>query len=623
MASPSAVRALAARAGIADSYVDVAGARHETSEATQRALLAAMGFDVSSTESCLAAIETLGPRPREGMPAAGRCFTVEEALRGRKAWGLVVNLWAVRSRRNWGVGDLTDLADLAAWASAHGADFIGVNPLHATRAHRGDASPYSPTSRLFRNALYLDIDQVPELRESPEARMLVEDREFQLEIEAMRGVERLDHGRVMALKVPVLELLHRSFAARHRGQGSERGIAYDRFRARSGEALEHFATWCALEDHMSQEGFVGWSEWPARLRDPHSAAVRRFRGEHEEEVDFHAWVQFEIDRQLGEASARARASGMRIGLYQDLAVGTVGDGADTWMFPGLFASGASVGCPPDSLGPEGQDWGFPPVDPRRLEEEGFDYWRMLVESAFAHAGAVRVDHVLGLQRLFWIPRGRPASEGAYVAQPFDELLRVLAAESRRTKAVVVGEDLGTVPEGLEDALARWGVLSTRVLWFERERDGSFVAPSRVSPRALVTATTHDLPTILGWWSGRDVALRQELALRGAARDVAGDRRALWSRLGEEGLVSGDAPTDVGDQRLVAAVNALLCRTRAPLVGVTLEDLVGETEPANLPGVTGERFPSWTRRLRVDIEDLPHDPFVARALSGMAGRARAT
>jgi 4-alpha-glucanotransferase len=347
--------------------------------------------------------------------------------------------------------------------------------------------------------------------------------------------------------------------------------------------------------------------------------VARFRRAHAREIDFHRFVQFELDRQLGEAARAARRAGMAIGLYPDLALGSAGGGAETWSFPGLFAEGASLGAPPDDFAREGQDWAIPPLDPLRLREEGFAFYRRLLRTAFAHAGALRVDHVLGLFRQFWIPRGSPAAEGAYVRQPTRELLAILAEESRRARALVVGEDLGTVPPGTQARLARHGVLSSRVLYFERDRGG--FRPSRAwSPRALGTANTHDLVPLAGFAQGRDLRLRRragafasERALGAALAERADTARALVRRLRAEGLLS---EADPDPEALAVAVSAFLGRTPCPLVALSLDDAVGEREPVNLPGVAPRAHPSWTRRMAVPLERLARHPGLRACLAAL-------
>lgn len=627
--SRPALYALAERAGILPEYERAGtGERQPTSDATRVALLRALGMEAGEEGAARRALEALAPEAPPAHPAdTPRCVAPEERLGSRRVFGLWANLYSLRSARGHGVGDLTDLRALVRFAGALGADFVGLNPLHVTHNRPPHVSPYSPVSRLFRNPIYLDAEALPELAESPEARRLLDDPRFRSAREATRSSERVDYAGVTALLRPVLEALHRSFFSLHRGRSSERGEAYRRFRRRQGSLLDDFASFLALGEALGRDAHdPDWRRWPEPFRHPRSPAVREFRERNVRAVDFHAFLQFELDRQLEAAAEEARRAGLRIGLYQDLALGSAGSSFDAWAFPGLFVHDVHVGAPPDPFAREGQDWGLPPLDPRRLEASGFEYWRRLLDGAFEHAGALRIDHVMGLSRQFWVPRGHPASEGAYVRFPEHGLLSVLAEESRRHDALVVGEDLGTVPAGFPDALARFGVLSSQVLLFEREPDGEFRPASGYSPRALVTANTHDLPTLPALWTGRDLELRGELglipdaaALARARTERDGELRALLRRLHEEGVLPEDE-TAPDVPALCSAVHRFLCRTPAPLVGASLDDLAGEVEPVNVPGVGFERHPSWTRRMRLSIEEIARDPDVARAAAGLQERA---
>ena len=552
------------------------------------------------------------------------CVTPAERLGERRAFGIIANLYTLRSARDWGVGDCTDLRALAEWSAEVGAAFVGVNPLHALRNRGSAISPYSPVSRLYRNVLYLDVEAVPELTESEEARALLSRRATRDELDALRASERVEYERVMALKRPMLEALYRTFVRLHRESGDARAQAYARYVDLQGESLTTFATFLALDDHFGAGAApaAGWHEWPAPYRDPRSPEVLAFRESHREAVDFHRWLQFELDRQLEGAARAGVDAGLAIGLYQDLAIGTARDGSDTWAFPELFVRGASIGAPPDPLAPQGQNWALPPLDPRALREDRYRYWTLLLRSALAHAGALRIDHVMGLFRQFWIPDGMPGTMGAYVRFPADDLLGILALESTRHRAIVVGEDLGTVPPEVPPALQRWGILGSRVLYFERDRDGDFASAETFAPLSLTTANTHDLPPLAGFWSGRDIELRRERGL--IASDEAAqaahaarerDRQALLRRLAADRVIpSAHVPT-AGDDgaALRGAVHAFLCRTPAALVGIALDDLVGETEPVNIPGATSDVYPSWTRRLHVPLEALRDAPGVAAAL----------
>jgi 4-alpha-glucanotransferase len=551
-----------------------------------------------------------GGHEREG--AQTLAVVPRRARRVRPVFGVIANLYTVRTERDWGVGDLSSLAALLEWTAAQGGAFVGVNPLHAIRNRGWDVSPYSPVSRLFRNPLYLDPAAVPA---AERVRDLLDARDIRAEQEALRAAPLVEYERVMSLKRRLLERLHEGFAA---------DAAYRRFIEEAGEPLERFSTFEALVDHL---GRPDWREWPVEYRDPRSAEVARFRAEHARGVDYHRWVQFELDRQLAEAAERGRRAGLTVGLYQDLAIGTASSGADVWANPGLFLRGVSIGAPPDDLGPNGQNWGLPPVSPHALRDDGYRFWIRLLRASLAHAGALRIDHVLGLFRQFWIPDGMDGSKGAYVRFPADDLLGILLLEAKRRDAVVVGEDLGTVPPEVPPALRSRQILSSRVFYFER--DGMSYRPSAgYEPAALATANTHDLPPIAGYWAGRDIELRRAVGAIPTDSAAAGEwqarhaaRQGILDRLAAEGeLPSPNAPPDPAELR--GAVHRFLCRTPSAMIGISLDDLVGETEPVNLPGVTPDLYPSWTRKLGATIESLSERADVRAALRcGRRGRNR--
>jgi 4-alpha-glucanotransferase len=436
----------------------------------------------------------------------------------------------------------------------------------------------------------------------------------------VRASDRVDYDRVMALKRPVLEALFRCFRERAATR-STRGKAFADFRWRHGAALRDFATFQALADRFGGD----WRDWPEQFHDPGSAAVEEFRAEAADDIEFHSFLQFEIDRQLAVTAAVGSAAGLRIGLYGDLAIGSAASGSDRWSFPGLFLDGASIGAPPDDYALNGQNWSLPPMDPNRLADERYRYWILLIRNALAHCGALRIDHVMGLLRQFWIPAGGTGRDGAYVRYPWKELIAILAIESRRSGAIVIGEDLGTVPRGLSARLARHEILSTRVLYFERDPTGEFRPPSAYSRRAFVTVNTHDHAPLAGWWTGREIEARHEVGdLTAVERKHALERRAaervsLRKRLAAARILPREGAVEPAD--LCAAVHAWLGRTPSPLLGIALDDLAGETEPVNLPGVTGDRFPNWSRRMHLSIDDMPTDPNVDRALQGVEARVR--
>lgn len=571
---------------------------------------------VSAPKLSLRATQRLIVTPR-------RCLLPAELLGRHKVFGLLTNLYTVRSGRNWGVGDLGDLRDLVEWGAEIGAAFVGVNPLHAVLNRGGHVGPYSPVSRLYRNVAYLDVGAVPELAHSPAAREAMAKPEFQRALALLRRSDSIDYEQVVSCKVQVLRLLHRSFREKHGSGDTARGRAYREFLSREGDALVDFATFLTLQECFASRGDASWRRWPAPYRRRDSPEVTRFRRQNADAIDFHCYVQFEIDRQLGTAAAFARREGMPLGVYQDLALGSASDGSDAWAFADLYLDDARIGAPPDDYHPGGQNWDLPPVCPRRLAETGYEYFARMVRAGLRHAGVLRIDHVMGLVRQYWIPNGLSPRQGAYVRYPAEDLFGILALESTRAGALVVGEDLGTLPVQLPDLLHRWGVLSTRVLYFERDRRG--FRPSRGYPRrALVTANTHDLPPLAGFWSGRDLELRRALgviasaaALRRARKERERDRDALRRRLSAEGAFQPG--TELGQAAVAAAVYNFLARTPSALVGVSLDDLGGETEPVNVPGVEMSRHRSWSRRMKKSIEALRSDPEVHRVLDGLRSR----
>jgi len=562
---------------------------------------------------------TVGDRERSAQQrlilVPAHCVRPHDKLGDRRAFGLVANLYTVRSDRNWGVGDFTDLKQLVQWAGEIHAGFVGVNPLHALANQGQDISPYSPVSRLFRNPLYIDVEAIPELHVAPNVAARIDHPAFEGELSALREDPQVRYEQVMALKMPILEELHRVFIERERNAGSARAQAYDEFVRGHDPELTRFATFVAI---VEVQKTWNWREWPDALRDAAGEAVRQFQREHQTRVDLHRWIQFELDRQLGAVADAARKSRLPIGLYQDLAIGTSPTGADTWAQPELFVQGASIGAPPDPYSASGQNWGLPPIDARALRRDGYRYFIRLVRSGFRHAGALRIDHVMGLFRLFWIPEGKTGKEGAYVEYPADDLLGILALESVRHNALVVGEDLGTVPKEVPPALEKWGVLSSKVLYFEREKRG-FKPAERYEPLALATANTHDMATLAGFWEARDIEQRARVglidgtdALQEARQTREEEKRALLSRLArDEILPSASEPNDNADLR--GAIHEFLCRTPAALVGFALDDLAGEVDAVNLPGVGPDKHPSWKRKMSLTIDEMRASDEVHRAL----------
>jgi (1->4)-alpha-D-glucan 1-alpha-D-glucosylmutase len=554
--------------------------------------------------------------------APERCYLPPALESGRRIWGPAIQLYALRSQRNWGIGDFTDLANLVALAARHGADVVGLNPLHALFAHDPrHCSPYSPSSRLFFNALYLDVEAVPEFASSAAARARVATADFQAQLAQLRAAELVDYDGVRAAKFEILELLAREL----RG---ERAQAFERFKRGGGEDLRRHALFDALQEHLyaSDPACWGWPAWPAEYRDPDSPAVTAFAAANAARIDFYAYLQWLAGEQL--AAAAARAADMAVGLYADLAVSVDAGGAECWAQQRLYANRVRIGAPPDDFNPTGQDWGLPPWQPEALRAAAHAPLVAVLRANMRHAGALRIDHVMALMRLYLIAPESDAAQGAYVHYAFEELLAAVAIESHRHRCLVIGEDLGTVPDAIRAALAAAGVLSYRLLYFEREADGGFRPPADFPALALVAASTHDLPTLAGWWEERDLALRESLfagAAPAAAQRTqrARDRSALLDLLVRERLWPAAAePPPLLNERLSGAIHAHVARTNAAIAVVQPEDIFGAREQVNLPGTTNEH-PNWRRKLEVALERWGEDArFVDCAAAFAAARPRA-
>ncbi|MFG2861263.1 4-alpha-glucanotransferase [Streptomyces sioyaensis] len=536
----------------------------------------------------------------------------------RRSHGFLVQLYSLLSRQSWGMGDLGDLADLAAWSGrALGTGFVQLNPLHAAvPGPPTDPSPYRPSSRRFPDPVHLRIEHIPEYAHLTGAARLRADglatRAAALRAGVLEGGALIDRDAVWALKREALELLWKV------PLGPGRRAEYCDFLAEQGQALEDHATWCAIAELHGPD----WRGWPAGLRDPRAAGVARLRPQLLDRIDFHCRLAWFTDQQLAGAQRAAREAGMGIGLVHDLAVGVHPSGADTWAQQDAFAAGMSIGAPPDAFNARGQDWGLPPWRPDALAAAGYAPYRELLRQLLRHAGALRIDHVMGLFRLWWVPEGRPPTEGTYVRYDGEAMLSVLALEAHRAGAAVIGEDLGTVEPGVRGALAERGVLGTSVLWFERDygepapeaaaaptptsasssaptsapesaAPARILAPDEWRSACLATVTTHDLPPTAARLTGEDVALRERLGLLAGPpeRERSRARYELveWMReLARRGLL----PEGAGDEEgAVRAVHRFLLRTPARMIGVWLPDAVGDRRPQNLPG-TWDEYPNW-------------------------------
>lgn len=554
-----------------------------------------------------------------------RCVVPRDIIGDRKAFGVFANLYSIRSATNWGVGDIGDLETLGRWVGSVGGSFVGLNPLHALLNRGGDISPYGPVSRLWRNPVYIEVERVPEFAASTGLATRIRSPEIDSAFASLRDDNRIQYEQAWARKAIALDALHSAFLERRSNGPDSRATDFDAFVKRGGRWLDDYATWMAIAEARNE---WNWRTWPAELRDRSSDAVKKFAAEHARRVDFHKWAQFELDRQIAEVAGTCRTAGMEIGLYQDLAVGSSGTGSDSWAHRELFRDGASVGAPPDPYSDFGQNWGLPPIDPRALQRDRYRYFIQLLRSGFRHAGALRIDHVMGLFRLFWIPDGATGRDGAYVRYPADDLLGILALESRRHKALVVGEDLGVVPDYVPPAMQKWGLLSSKVLYFEREAGGGFKSQSAYPELSLASVNTHDMPTIRGFWSGRDIELRKSLGLIDEKGSGAGatqrevEKKLLLDRMREDGALPlhDHPPLDgAGVPAVKRALHEFLCASPAALVALSLDDLGDEVEPINVPGVGTDEYPCWSRKMHKTIPEIA--AAATEEIAGCANRVR--
>lgn len=548
--------------------------------------------------------------PRVGslvIAAPARAYEPPALARGGRAWALATQLYSLRANGGWGIGDFAALGELLGHAGECGAGAVGINPLHALFADEPErASPYSPASRQFLSPLYLAITRMEDFASCEAARERV--LALRGRIEALDRAALVDYAGVTAVKYEILRLVYDHFRSRHLAKDDVRARAFRAFQAEGGEMLRRFATFEALRAKLGAADPAQryWRHWPDDYRRPDGPAVAAFAREHLVEVEYHEYLQWQADRQL--AGAAARGAGLPVGLYCDLAVGIDSGGADAWANQDVVAIGFSVGAPPDPWAHAGQNWGFPPPNPRALRQSRYAMFIEMLRANMRHAGALRIDHVLGLKRLFWIPEGRPTQEGTYVAYPFEEMLAAVILESHRNRCLVIGEDLGTLPPGLREELVAANIYSYRLPIFEREGE-RFRRPEEYPEAALAAVSTHDLPTLAGFWAATDIRLRERFGSipspeerDRAHAERAGDRAALNRALAGEALGGEDAGE--GPPRL--ALHRFLARSRARLAVVQLDDAIEEADQINLPG-TDREHPNWRRRYVMTIAEMLADP----------------
>ncbi len=549
-----------------------------------------------------------------------KAYMHPDILNGRRVAGVSIALYGVRSGSNWGIGDFTDLKKIIDWASEDlNVDFVGLNPLHAIFNRRPyNNSPYTPSSRIYRNFVYLDVTAIPDFQNCHEAVQMVASNQFQEQIRRLRDQEHVQYEEAADLKIKVLRVVFDCFYRMNPAaspQDYSRLHDFEEYYIRHGRLLENFAVFCNLDAHFRSmdPSMENWRQWPLPYRNPFSREVEKFRDENLKDVKFWMYLQWQIDEQLKSAQDHALSKGMAIGLYHDLALAVDSNGADFWGEQELYHTGFSVGAPPDSFALDGQDWGFAPPNSEHVRNSGYKPVLERIEANCGHGGALRIDHVMQVYHLFWIPFGQRPEAGVYVKDNEEDLLNILALQSQLSRTIIIGEDLGTLPCGFRERLMSKGILSYRLFYFERFLDGALVHSYDYPREALVSISTHDLPTLAGFWSGSDLELRKSLGLDEHERyeelrkERTGHKAKIIERLVSDGFLPAQsahqawispAPTDP----LHTAVLSYLFDTPAWLAIISQEDIFLDDRQQNLPGTTFQR-PNWVTKMRFTVEEL--------------------
>ncbi|AHG19998.1 4-alpha-glucanotransferase [Chania multitudinisentens RB-25] len=564
--------------------------------------------------------------------APKRCYEPDALLTGKKLWGACVQLYTLRSEHNWGIGDFGDLRVMIGGVGQRGGAFVGLNPIHALYpANPESASPYSPSSRRWLNVVYIDVNAVEDFQRSTAAQKWWHKAATQKLLVKARNSHYVDYSTVTQLKLTALKLAFPQFQARKAGDVLQ--LAFERFVSEGGSSLYQQAAFDALHAHLAanDHSMWGWPVWPEEYRQGNGAAVEAFCKQYADEVTFYLWLQWLAASQFAECFAQSQEQQMPIGLYRDLAVGVAEGGAETWCERELYCLGASVGAPPDILGPLGQNWGLPPMDPHVMVARGYQPFIDLLRANMTSCGALRIDHVMALLRLWWIPYGETADCGAYVKYPVEDLLALLALESQRHRCMVIGEDLGTVPVEIVGKLRDSGVYSYKVLYFERDNESQFRAPQSYPVQAMATITTHDLPTLRGYWQSGDLTLGKTLGLYPDAevlKTLFADRERAKQGLLDGLHRYGCVPQKVGKKASLLAMSPLLNRglqryvadSASALLGLQPEDWLDMADPVNIPG-TSDAYPNWRRKLSHTLEEMFTDQQVNRLLKDLDKRRR--
>ncbi|CDL82997.1 4-alpha-glucanotransferase [Xenorhabdus szentirmaii] len=574
--------------------------------------------------------------------APERCYEPEMLINGEKLWGACIQLYTLRSENNWGIGDFGDLKYMLQELALRGGAFVGLNPLHAIYpAMPENASPYSPSSRHWLNVIYIAVNQVEDFKHSVAAQTWWQLPETQRKLRQAREAEWVDYTTVMALKIVALRMAHTQFQLR--SDNDPQYIAFQQFVNNGGKNLYSQAAYDALHNELHGENntYWGWPVWPEEYRAFDSDAVKEFCLSHPQDIDFFLWLQWLADIQLAECFTVSQTNPMPIGIYRDLAVGVAQGGSETWCNRHIYCTKASVGAPPDILGPLGQNWGLPPINPHELKAQAYQPFIELLRSNMRHCGALRIDHVMSLLRLWWIPQGKTADKGVYVHYPVDDLLAILALESQRNQCLVIGEDLGIVPAEIVDKLRTRGVYSYKVFYFERNERSEYRSPTEYPIQAMATITTHDLPTLRGFWQNRDLALGESIGLypdKTLLRELYAERercrQALTASLIRHNYLSSEISLTEDTQLLLPqitqqaavpdqseltmpssvnhAVHRYIAHSNCALLGLQPEDWLDMLQPVNIPGTT-EEYPNWRRKLTMTLEVMFADNHINELL----------
>ncbi|WP_293795411.1 4-alpha-glucanotransferase [uncultured Pantoea sp.] len=542
--------------------------------------------------------------------APRRCFIPESIEQGEKLWGALVQLYTLRSDDNWGIGDFGDLAHMLEKVADYGGDFVGLNPLHALYpAQPENASPYSPTSRRWLNVLYIDVNRLEDFQRSQSAQRWWARAKTRQALEQARAAEFVDYSAVAELKLTALRFAWQHFQPRAADDAS-----FQQFIVEGGDHLRYQAAFDGILAERSQQhpDEWGWANWPEGWRNALLPEVQQWCAQHEDEIQFWSWLQWVAQEQFAICCQISQELGMEVGLYRDLAVGVAQGSAETWQDPELYKLGASVGAPPDRLGPQGQNWSLPPLDPHVMRARGYQPFIDLLRANMRDCGALRIDHVMALLRLWWIPYGESADKGAYVAYPVHDLLAILALESQRQRCMVIGEDLGTVPKEIVSLLRNSGIFSWKVLFFEQHGDGSYRQPHEYPVQSIASASTHDLPTLAGFWGFKDLSLGHKLGLykESVLIPLLGQRdeqkQALLDALHQMNTLPARQSKVASRVSFTPLLNRgfhrYLARTDSALLGLQPEDWLAMTSPVNVPGTVDE-YPNWRRKLSVTLEEM--------------------